>query len=680
LIAACTLGAAETARDHLPTESSQLQLSRAVVTSQLGATQFELLSTRGKLTPLNTLPQGASIFVLDDANSEMRSTWLPIAGEDSKYFINRAEVRIEASIPYSPGYSSASINCPVNEFDAQAGRLIRSDYVQSGAQFSIFGRDESYFLVKNGGQRRGWVSKHCLSNVVSTLVGKTVGVIHFGIPPKSAGGVEVNLERHTCELARLGVKVKYIGGLGGGNLTDCAGGNAVSEVIRPEYGIEFQGADALDIKQALLRYRDGNQDAIPEGFHRQVDTIATLLRQDLADIDHVIVHNVHSIPFEGSHAFPVALQQVIKEWASSKPSRRAVFLAHDMPSADRTDLIARLGVTLEQFNNGSRGRYPFDVYSTRVSDDLADPTSPWLSTQIGYGSISDRQRDATAALYQIDSSEISLIPTTGVDLHQLQGPDGLNGTVGLSARVTSVLQRRNILESPALLVYPARLGVPRKRIELAVDAVVEANRLVSPFAPIHLVITGPWQNRSQDDINAVASLRRFICERNANDYITLLAYELTKPLVCDDAEVPVPAIPDFEEVAALMRLAGGLRADSMPGFAFMTTQQEGGGMPQVEAVVAGTEVITTDLDIFKGTLHGISSVIYFPSNASATDIGHTIVTQLQRRFGSPGSAAPARSQASLADIQHLAQRYSWQHIVQNLVVPWLVGTRWVVEP
>ncbi len=675
----CTSGcgphSSEVARDTAESQMMPLKLGKVGVTNQ-NLRLYELHSGRGQLVPLPVERLPSALWVLFREGTP--TDWLPVAGTDATQYIASSDITIEQSASFLPPYSAVSRACPAHHFGFGNQRLTPVTQATDGQVFSIFGRDEQFHFGWISDSQLGWIPKYCLYDEKPQLEGKTIAVIHFGIPPGNAGGVEVNLEQHTCELVKLGAHVKYIGGIGGGNSKDCLQGNAVSETIRTEYSTDFPGENAQSIKAALLAYRDGTSQSIPTEFQSQVEHTRTLLEGDLQGVDYVIVHNVHSIPFEGNYAFPAALQEAIRTWALQDDRRRAVFLAHDMPSMQRTDLIARLGVTVEQFQRGERGKWPFDVFSKRLTD--AGDGGEWLQTKIGYGSISDPQRMATATLYGTDVAEISWVPTTGVDPYELQGADGLSGQAGVSARVQQILQRKGVYEADAILVYPSRLGVPRKRIELAVDATVAARAKGSTFRNIHLIVTGPWQAGHPDYERDVASLRRHICERHAEGYVTLLAYELAERFSCEQTSVPIPAIPDFQEVAALMRLAGGLRTDSQPGFAFMTTEQEGGGMPQVEAIVAGTEVLTSDLDIFRNTLAGIASVHYFSRDATGDEIGQAVIAQLEQHFGSPGSPMPQRSARSLEDIQKLMARYSWQYIVSQLVVPWLLGARWSVEP
>ncbi|MCB9708369.1 MAG: glycosyltransferase [Myxococcales bacterium] len=679
VVASCSSISGDPARHSAPQQTGGLKLSKAVVSNPLGADVKELASARGVLSPLARLAAGSELYLMHP--DVPASRWWPLAGTDATQLVNLDDLDIVSSTSLAPGYLGSVRDCPGYDFDAYTGRLQPVTHFSPNTEISIFGRDEAYLFNGASSYSISWIPKHCLSNAIPALTNKTIAIIHFGIPPGRTGGVEVNLEQHACELVQLGARVKFVGGVGGGNVQDCLGGNAVSETIRPEYSTAFPGEDAAAIKDSLIAFRDGKTETLPDSFRGQIAHVQELLKEDLEEVDYVIVHNVHSIPFIDNIAFPIGLQSAIAEWASEATSRRALFVAHDMPSGERTDLIQRLGLTLEEFNAGKRGGPPFDVFATRITDLVDDGSrSHWLKTQIGYGSISENQRDAAAVLYQTNASEISLTPTTGVNPRELQGADGLRSNVGLSGRVIDVLNRRNVLQADAVLVYPARLGVPRKRIELAVKATIAARTKNSAFQNLHLIVTGPWQSGRESHENSIRELRDLICRSGANEFVTLLAYELAKPLACGDTTVPAPVLPEFSEVAALMRLAGGLRNDSLAGFAFMTTEQEGGGMPQVEAVVAGTEVLTTHLDVFDNTLKGISSVHYFSNDADSNRIADTIIAELEKRFTSPATPQPTRSQAASSEIELLIKRYSWEYIVKDLLVPWLLGTRWVVEP
>jgi broad specificity phosphatase PhoE/glycosyltransferase involved in cell wall biosynthesis len=554
-----------------------------------------------------------------------------------------------------------------------------------------------------------------------SLVGKKIAIIHYGIPPAAFGGVEVNLQAHSEEFLELGAEVVMIGSRGGGgqhpNLTT--------------YIDDYHYASK------------------PQGPAPQQTSIEARLREHLQGVTHVIVHNVHSIPYKENPAFAAALHDVLRSALLRKPGNaglesleRVVFMAHDMPSLDRPDLLARVGLDPNNFPANRHQISPaFKYFAMPIweDDSLSQQEAQTLRSRVGYGTITRYQQQNVALLYglarqiplseeeaSVAKAEISRIPSTGLYPETLQGPGGLQGKVGFPAppllefeSIESILTRRGVTSADAVLFYASRIGVPRKRLELAVQALAEARRVAitsdAPFKNIHLVITGPWDIARPDHWKEMINLRAEIRRLNIEPYVTILAVERAIGLLgperfasvveaAEHAPSVLPVTPEdehtlstldihYDEVAALFRYAGGMRSDSKPGFVFMTTDQEGAGMPVAEAKAAGADIVATPLGPIQETMEGVRygytplPSVPPPRDAPAADLqrfvqeaGSTILTHLTERFMRPGNNQPPRSADQLKEIEWFIDRFSWSSIVDRYWVPWLFGEPVVSVP
>ncbi len=506
------------------------------------------------------------------------------------------------------------------------------------------------------------------------MVGKQIIIVNHGVPPGALGGVEENIRQHALRLLEMGADIHIIGGTGGGVTHP-----RIRTKIRPEYA-DIASQNETTLKK-LLRYRDRDETTIPKEFLHLVAKTQRKLRQDLSHAEYVIVHNVHSIPFEGYLAYSTALIRELKRLGESPkaPLKRVVFIGHDMPSPDRPDLIRRLGIRSLDMSERSKVKFPFTIFLNRLHDH-----SSW---KYGYGSISAYQVRNTARLYKIppheSSKQISYIPTTGVDPQVLHGSPNLQNPVGLSPRVEAVIRRRRIDMADGILFYPARMGVPRKRLDLVVNVLAEIHRIARkkerPFRHIHLIITGPLDPHTPQS-TTIEQLHKLITKHRLTDHVTIISEWL-------------PTSLSFEEVASLYRFSGGLYSrktcqddsdspisHSLPGFVFSTSCQEGGGMPQIEAIALGIEVITTDLPPVRENLHDIHSVTYFDVDASATNIADLVLSRFEHRFGIPGNMLLPRTREQFLDSETVVKRFNWQRIVEDLLVPWMLGKKCVVSP
>jgi len=504
-----------------------------------------------------------------------------------------------------------------------------------------------------------------LSHKNGLLNGKRIAILTHGVPPVAIGGVEENVRQHAIRFMELGAHVHIIGSTGGGSICP-----RIRTTIRPEYeNISIKHAGII---KKIRYYRDTTSEAIiPNEFVSLINKAQRMLQQDLSDAEYVIIHNVHSIPLEGYLAYSIALIQEIKRLAKIPNTffKRAVFIGHDMPCAERPDLIRMLGIK------------SLDVSERRKVKTLFRPfLNPIYGDKYGFGSISPSQLYNTAKLYMIPPNEVhkhlSYIPTTGIDPETLRGFQGNQNPVGLSPRVESVIKHKRIHEADGILFYPTRIGVLRKRIDLAIKVLAEIHRLAQkeayPFKRIHLIITGPLDPHLYSSA-AAEQLDELITRFGLSEHVSIMSKYLSPPLT-------------FEEVAGLYRFSGGLYirqnkqddhsseiSSSLPGFVFSTSSQEGGGMPQVEGIALGIEVITTDLPSIRKNLQGIHNVTYFGVDTSITDIARIVLSRFEERFKSPKQELPAISHEQLSAIEIVNSRFNWNRIVKDLLVPWMLG-------
>ena len=211
-------------------------------------------------------------------------------------------------------------------------------------------------------------------------------------------------------------------------------------------------------------------------------------------------------------------------------------------------------------------------------------------TDVRQVTISEMRQQELADLFQIPKDEITVIPN-GVDapaFHKFE------------EQTRAYVQQLDLLNGSPLLLLPVRI-TPRKNIELALQ--VCAN-LVQDFPDTKLVVTGPLGPHNPANVNYFETLRTLRRDLKLETTVHFLA-ELT------DDYIPDPVISDFYHLADAL---------------FMPSQEEGFGIPILEAGLAGLPVFCSDIPPLRN-LAG-SHATYFSPEADPVELANRIVNHL----------------------------------------------------
>lgn len=230
-----------------------------------------------------------------------------------------------------------------------------------------------------------------------------------------------------------------------------------------------------------------------------------------------------------------------------------------------------------------------------------------------------RQRQL-AKLLGVPLQRIKVIPN-GIDLQRL---------LKLEAQTQTLVQRLNLLQAWPILLLPVRI-TPRKNIELALSTLAA---LMSRFPQAALVVTGPLG--AHNPANA-QYFERLIALRSQLG-LQEAAYFLAE--ICDTT------LPD-EVIGDLYRLADAL---------FLTSREEGFGIPILEAGLAGIPVFCSDIPPLR-ELAG-EDAAYFSPEARPEEVAALIVARLA---ASPAARLRAR----------VRQGYTWEGVYTQWIAPLL---------
>ena len=181
--------------------------------------------------------------------------------------------------------------------------------------------------------------------------------------------------------------------------------------------------------------------------------------------------------------------------------------------------------------------------------------------------VSKAQQARLAQLYQIDPSEIYVIPP-GFD------PAITGQWTDLTRRLVADL---NLLDAEALFLLPARI-TRRKNIEFAIRILDEMRRISN--SDLRLIVTGPPGPHNPTNIAYLESLHQWIEQAHLKDAVYLL-YQL--------GENP-PQLVDDDPMANLYGLCDAL---------LFPSREEGFGIPILEAGFSRMPVYCSDLPPFQ---------------------------------------------------------------------------------
>ncbi len=266
----------------------------------------------------------------------------------------------------------------------------------------------------------------------------SIGLLHYTAPPV-VGGVEAVIGHHARLLADAGHRPRVIAGRG--KATDRR--------------VELVRVPLADARHPRVLAARAELDAgrVPEDFPRLVADLEAGLRDALADLDLVFVHNVCSMPF--NLALTAALRSLLEQGLSP----RLVAWHHDVDGG--------------------------------LGPGIAPTGRPWSLLReawpgVRHVVVSDaRLRDVAGAL-RLDPADITVVPA-GVDE---------DAFLGLSPATRRIVRTLGLPAYGPVLLMPARL-TPRKNVELAIEALAE---LRSDGSDARLIVTGPPDPHRSDDL------------------------------------------------------------------------------------------------------------------------------------------------------------------------------------
>lgn len=349
-----------------------------------------------------------------------------------------------------------------------------------------------------------------------------------GIP----GGVELVVGQQAVALREAGVEVAVLAGRG----------------PHPVSGVESIRVPLVDARHPSIAavQRELAVGRVPVLFDVLRTTLGRILAPHVAAAHRVVLHNVASL------AMDLPLLAALHDLAPTVPPGRLVVWVHDLAATDPLHAAAL---------------HPGEPW------DLARRPLPGAR----YVAVSEVRRSEVAATLGIPTVEIDVVPN-GVDVADV---------VAVGPATTRLLGLLGLREADPLLVLPARL-TPRKRIELAIDAVAHL-RNRRPTA--RLVVTGAADPHPVAGSDYVAELERR-AEASGGAAVlavTRLGHELPR-----------------RQLTEVLRVADAL---------VFPSDREGFGIPLLEAAVLRLPIVCTDLPVLR-EIAGADAT-YLPREAGA---------------------------------------------------------------
>ena len=236
--------------------------------------------------------------------------------------------------------------------------------------------------------------------------------------------------------------------------------------------------------------------------------------------------------------------------------------------------------------------------------------------------ISEQRRQELAALQNIPPQHIEVIPI------------GLNvaAMLKLGSVAKDLVERMDLLSAAPLLLLPVRI-TKRKNIELALRTLSELNKKM-PEAK--LVITGPLGAHNPANQSYFEELKQLRTKFALDNSAYFLAEQ-------------VEGVLSDEVIFDLYRIADAL---------FLPSQEEGFGIPIIEAGLAGIPIFCADIPTLKAL--GQEEAVYFSPDAEPVQVATLVAETLQ--------ANPAYRHRV-----RVRQNYTWQAIYAKQIAPLLEG-------
>jgi len=355
------------------------------------------------------------------------------------------------------------------------------------------------------------------------------------------------------------------------------------------------GVESVLGHQARLMADAGHEVRIVAGRGEQTDPRIPFIQIPMADSRHPNILSLKAELDEGR--VPLEFEDAVASLTAHLNEAlddADVLIAHNVCSLNKNLMLT---AAVRNIRNDLRvilWHHDLAWTTPRYQSELHDGY-PWdLLRQAWPGvtqvTISEMRQQELAELFQINRAEIAVIPN-GVDVPYFHK---------FEQQTRGYVKRLNLLNAAPMLLLPVRI-TPRKNIELALR--VCAN-LVQHFPDTKLVVTGPLGPHNPANVRYFEKLTALRRELDLSNVVHFLA-ELT------DEYIPDAVISDFFHLADAL---------------FMPSQEEGFGIPVLEAGLAGLPIFCSDIPPLR-SLGGVNAT-YFSPEANPVELANRIVNHL----------------------------------------------------
>lgn len=340
-----------------------------------------------------------------------------------------------------------------------------------------------------------------------------------------------------------------------------------------------------------------NKGKLPAEWDGLQAEILQALRQHLAPFDVIIAHNLCSLHKN------LAATAALRQYAAENPAQRLVLWHHD------------LAWCAPRYRAELHPGWPWNLIA-----------ADWPETNRRHVVVSQFRREELSTLMGLPPEQIAVVPS-GLEAAQFYK---------LHPFTAGFIQKSRLLEAWPLLLLPVRI-TRRKNIELAIKSLAA---LKEQFPQAALVVTGPpgaHNPANQQYFEELARLRDSLGLRpqpGAGGGAYLMAE-------IENDFLPNEVIYDFYRVADAL---------------FMPSQEEGFGIPILEAGLEGMPIFCSDILPFR-EIAG-ENVTYFQLNQPPAEVAALMAGQLAR--------VPA-----LRHRARVRQTYTWEGIYRTRILPLL---------
>jgi mannosylglucosylglycerate synthase len=334
---------------------------------------------------------------------------------------------------------------------------------------------------------------------------------------------------------------------------------------------------------------------IPDGFERMANHLADKLRPVISEYDNLIIHNVFTKHF--NIPLTAALYQLLDEGHI----RKAIAWCHDFTW------------TSQNSRTKVHSGYPWDMLRTQRVD-------------VTYVVVSENRRRELVELFDCEADEIRVI-YNGVD-------PGV--VLGLSEEGYALIKRLNFMENDLNLLMPVRV-TRAKNIEYALHFV---KALKASGRTVKMVLTGPPDPHDSESMAYYNSLRALRRQLDVEEQMRFVFESGPEP--------DVPFYIDMHIVGELLRASD---------LVFIPSHYEGFAMPVLEAALAGTPVVCTQLP--SAVEIGRQDIMIFDSKQDPATLGEEMMKKLE-------------ADATYRLRRKVRKQYTWKAIFYKHIEPLLL--------